>query len=376
MVYSRYFIQSSILLYSGYQTLPMPPILQFLIRRIFSAVISLIIITMVLYSGFMLTPPEARARIYLPPGKGGERASEQYIENIIKENHLREPYLVQYFYWAKSLLQGSWGYSPTLNADVLPSLLHRTPATLELALYSLLMLIPLGLASGLVSGWRPGSMFDSGFRGLAFLGTSMPSFIVSIILISILYIQLDWLAPGRIDIKTELQMYRSGFVEYTGALTLDSLLNKRFDIFIIALKHLIMPVFTLSIYHWATLGRITRASIMNERGKEYIVAARARGVKESKLIWKHALRTILAPSLTAMALSAASIVTGLFVTEIIYGLTGISQVIVTAMSSYPDAPAALGFSVYSVIMVLGLMLILDFIQATLDPRVREEVLTA
>lgn len=354
----------------------MPPILQFLIRRIFSAFISLIIITMVLYSGFMLTPPEARARIYLPPGKGGERASDQYIENIIKENHLREPYLVQYFYWAKSLLQGSWGYSPTLNADVLPSLLHRTPATLELALYSLLMLIPLGLASGLVSGWRPGSMFDSGFRGLAFLGTSTPSFIVSIILISILYIQLDWLAPGRIDIKTELQMYRSGFVEYTGALTLDSLLNKRFDIFIIALKHLIMPVFTLSIYHWATLGRITRASIMNERGREYIVAARARGVKESKLIWKHALRAILAPSLTAMALSAASIVTGLFVTEIIYGLTGISQVIVTAMSSYPDAPAALGFSVYSVIMVLGLMLILDFIQATLDPRVREEVLKA
>ncbi|HMX73036.1 MAG TPA: ABC transporter permease [Anaerolineales bacterium] len=354
----------------------MPPILQFLIRRIFSAFISLIIITMVLYSGFMLTPPEARARIYLPPGKGGERASEQYIENIIKENHLREPYLVQYFYWAKSLLQGSWGYSPTLNADVLPSLLHRTPATLELALYSLLMLIPLGLASGLVSGWRPGSMFDSGFRGLAFLGTSTPSFIVSIILISILYIQLDWLAPGRIDVKTELQMFRSGFVEYTGALTLDSLLNKRFDIFIIALKHLIMPVFTLSIYHWATLGRITRASIMNERGKEYIVAARARGVKESKLIWKHALRAILAPSLTAMALSAASIVTGLFVTEIIYGLTGISQIIVIAMSSYPDAPAALGFSVYSVIMVLGLMLILDFIQATLDPRVREEVLKA
>ncbi|HMX17977.1 MAG TPA: ABC transporter permease [Anaerolineales bacterium] len=354
----------------------MPPILQFLIRRIFSAFISLIIITMVLYSGFMLTPPEARARIYLPPGKGGERASEQYIENIIKENHLREPYLVQYLYWAKSLLQGSWGYSPTLNADVLPSLLHRTPATLELALYSLLMLIPLGLASGLVSGWRPGSVFDSGFRGLAFLGTSTPSFIVSIILISILYIQLDWLAPGRIDVKTELQMFRSGFVEYTGALTLDSLLNKRFDIFIIALKHLIMPVFTLSIYHWATLGRITRASIMNERGKEYIVAARARGVKESKLIWKHALRAILAPSLTAMALSAASIVTGLFVTEIIYGLTGISQIIVIAMSSYPDAPAALGFSVYSVIMVLGLMLILDFIQATLDPRVREEVLKA
>ena len=352
----------------------MPPFLQFLIRRLFSAFVSLVIITMVLYAGVMLTPPEARARLYLPPGKGGERASEAFIGVLIRTHHLDEPYLVQYFYWAKSLRTGSWGYSPTLNADVLPSLLHRTPATLELALYSLLLLIPLGLASGLISGWRPGGIFDNGFRSLAFLGTSMPSFILSMILIAVFYIQLDWLAPGRIDVTTELKMYRTGFVEYTGALTLDSLLNGQIDVFFAAIRHLIMPVFTLSIYHWATLGRITRATILNERGKEYITAARARGVKESSLIWKHALRAILAPSLTAMVLSAASIVTGLFVIEIIFGLTGVSQVIVISMNSSPDAPAALGFAVYSVIMVLGLMFVLDAIQALLDPRVREEVL--
>ncbi len=352
----------------------MPPIIQFLIRRIFSAFVSLIVITMLLYAGVMLTPPEARARLYLSPGKGGDRASEKFIAVLIKSNHLDEPYLVQYAYWAKSLIQGSWGYSPTLKAEVLPALLHRTPATLELAIYSLVLLIPFGLASGLFSGWRPGGKFDSIFRGLAFLSTSMPAFILSMILISVFYIQLDWFAPGRIDITTELQMARSGFVDYTGALTLDSLLNGRFDIFITALRHLAMPVFTLSIYHWATLGRITRATILNERGKEYIVAARARGVKETSLIWKHALRAILAPSLTTMALSAASIVTGIFVIEIVFGLTGISQVIVSSMSDTPDAPAALGFAVYSVIMVLGLMLTLDVIQAVLDPRVREETL--
>ena len=113
---------------------------------------------------------------------------------------------------------------------------------------------------------------------------------------------------------------------------------------------------------------------MTERGKEYITAARARGVNETRLVWRHALRAILTPSLTAMALSAASVVTGLFVVEIIFGLTGVSEVIVVSMRSFPDAPAALGFAVYSVLMVLGLMFILDVVQAILDPRVREEVL--
>lgn len=351
----------------------MPPFLQFLIRRLFAMFISLVVITMVLYAGVMLTPPEARARIYLPPGKGGERATEAYINSLIEEYHLDDPYLVQYGYWVKSLLTGEWGYSPTLREYVLPALLHRTPATLELAIISLLLLIPLGLASGLMAGWRPNRWFDGVFRGAAFFGTSMPTFIFSMILISIFYVKLGWLAPGRMDITTELNMARTGFEEYTGMLTLDSLLNGRFDVFIVALRHLVMPALTLSMFHWATLGRVTRATVIGQRNKEYIIAARARGVKEKTLLWKHAQRAILAPSLTAIALSAASVVTSIFVAEVIFGLTGVSQVIVIAMSSYPDAPAALGFAVYSVLMVIGLMFALDTLQAVFDPRVRDEV---
>lgn len=352
----------------------MPPFLQFLIRRIFAMFVSLVVITMVLYAGVMLTPPEARARLYVPPGKTGDHtATEAFINSLIRQYHLDEPYLVQYGYWARSLITGEWGYSPTLRGDVLSELLRRTPATLELSLYSLLLLIPLGLASGLVAGWRPNRWFDGFFRGTAFFGTSMPPFILSMILISVFYINLGWLAPGRIDVTTDLLMTRIGFVDYTGFLTIDSLLNGRPDIFLIALKHLAMPVFTLSIFHWATLGRITRATVIGQRNKEYIIAARARGVNERTLLWRHALRAILAPSLTAMALSAASVVTSIFVVEIIFGLTGVSQVIVISMSSTPDAPAALGFAVYSVLMVIGLMFLLDTIQAVLDPRVRDEV---
>jgi peptide/nickel transport system permease protein len=352
----------------------MPPLLQFIIRRLFYALVSLVVITMVLYAGVMLTPPEARARLYLPPGKGGERAAEEFINVLIRKYHLNDPYLVQYGYWARGMLTGSWGYSPTLQADVLTSLLQRTPPTLELVFYSLLLLIPLGLINGLNAGWRPGGLSDGVFRSLAFLGTSTPPFILSMVLLSFLYVKLGWLQPGQLDVTTEIQLSRSGFVDYTGALTLDCLLNGRFDIFLVALKHLVMPVVTLSLFHWATLGRITRATVMAERNKEYITAARARGVNETRLVWRHALRAILAPSLTAMSLSAASIVTGLFVVEIIFGLTGVSEVIVVSMHSYPDAPAALGFAVYSVLMVLGLMFILDVVQAVLDPRVREEVL--
>lgn len=352
----------------------MPPFLQFIFRRLFFALVSLVVVTMLLYAGVMLTPPEVRAQLYVPPGRGGERVGENYINVVISKYHLSEPYPVQYMYWVGSLFTGSWGFSPTLREYVLPSLLGRTPATLELALYSLLLLIPLGLASGLIAGWRNRGWFDRVFRFLAFLGTSMPPFILALMLIAIFYVKLGWFAPGRLGLLTGLDVAKATFHQYTGMLTVDSLLNGRLDIFVDAFRHLAMPVATLSIYHWATLGRITQATVMGERRKDYIVAAKARGVDETSLIWKHALRAILAPSLTTMLLAAASIVTGVFVVEIIYNIKGVSSVIVVAMTSAPDMTAVLGFSVYSIIMVIGLMFVLDILQAALDPRVRDEVL--
>lgn len=352
----------------------MPPLLQFLLRRLFYACISLIVITMALYAGVMLTPPEARARLYLPPGRGGERASANFIKVTIREHHLEEPYLVQYGYWIKSLLEGKWGYSPTLRMDVLSALWKRTPVTLELALYSLLLLVPLGIASGLLAGWRPRQAFDNVFRSLAFFGTTMPPFIFSIMLLAVFYVKLGWFAPGRLDYSFNQVIASEAFRSYTGMATLDSLLNGRLDIFWNAIRHLAMPVITLSMYHWATLGRITRAMIIAERDKEHLVAARARGIPEKRVMWRYALRSVLAPSLTSVALSATAIMTGVFVVEIIFDLQGISSVLVSSMKSEPDAPAALGFAVYSVILVVILMLLLDVVQALTDPRIRDEVL--
>jgi ABC-type dipeptide/oligopeptide/nickel transport system permease component len=354
----------------------MPPFLQFVIRRLLLVPVSLFIITVILYGGVMLTPADARAALYVP-NTNRMMTEEQYrrmIKILIRDHHLEEPLPIQYAYWIKSLFDSGWGYSPSLRDEVLPSLLRRTPATAELTLYSLLLFVPLGLLSGAISGWRQGKWFDTGFRGIAFIGTSIPSFILALIFIAIFYVQLDWFAPARVSNQTRFEIQAENYRKPTGFITLDALVNGRYDIFEEALRHLAMPVMTLSLYHWATLGRLTRSTIIETRKKEYIVSARARGVVERRVLWRHAFRNALAPALTSMGLSAASLLTGVFIVEIIFGINGISEVITKATSGIPDAPAALGFAVYSVIIVLVLMFILDVVQAIMDPRVRSEVL--
>lgn len=354
----------------------MPPFLQFLVRRLLLVPVSLFIITLALYGGVMLTPPEARAELYMLKSNSRltEKQYQQLIEVNIRRHHLRDPLPIQYAYWIKSLFEGGWGFSPSLRDEVLPSLLRRTPATAELTLYSLLLFIPLGLLSGTISGWRKGSWLDSGFRGTAFIGTSIPSFILAIALIAIFYVQLDWFAPARLSNQTKYEIQGEDFKKPTGFITVDALANGRYDIFEEALRHLAMPVITLSLFHWATLGRLIRSTIIETRKKEYIISARARGVVERRVLWRHAFRNALAPALTSVGLSASTLLTGVFIVEIIFGINGVSEVITKATSGIPDASAALGFAVYSVIMVLVLMFILDVAQAILDPRVRAEVL--
>ncbi len=132
-----------------------------------------------------------------------------------------------------------------------------------------------------------------------------------------------------------------------------------------------MPMITLAFAHWATLARVTRASMVDEMSQDYVTAAKARGMKESRILWRHVLPNAIAPALTSSLLSAASLITGVFVVEIIFNFKGISEIAVNSMQFIPDAPAALGFTLYSVIVVLLLMFILDLVQAAVDPRLRE-----
>jgi peptide/nickel transport system permease protein len=210
---------------------------------------------------------------------------------------------------------------------------------------------------------------------VAFFVTSIPPFILALVFLVIFYINLGWFAPERLGVQYSYEVTKDTFASPTGMLLIDSLVNGRYDIFVDALRHIAMPALTLSLYHWATLARITRSAVIEQRRKEYITSAQARGIPSGRVLWRHVFRNILVPSLTSVGLSAASLITSVYVVEIIYGLNGVSEVIAIAMSSgIPDASAVLGFAVYSVLVVLILMFMLDVIQAIVDPRIREDIL--
>lgn len=357
----------------------MPPMLRFLIYRLLSIPLTLVIITMVLYGFVMLTPPEARATLYYSAGVDLNKMSDEEIrvlnERIIRKYHLDAPFPLQYGMWAWNLLRGDWGYSAIHREKVLPALLRRSPVTVELALYSLLFFIPLGLISGVRAGARKGSPVDGRFRLAAFTAVSLPPFVMAITLMSIFYVGLHWFPPQRLGIQSTLLVRAQEFRQFSGFMTLDGFLNGRPEISLEALQHLVLPVLTVSLGYWGLLGRVTRAAVIEEQHKEHVIAARARGISERRLVWKHIFRNALTPALTSSLLSAAALFTSLFIVEIIFDFKGVSSLVVDFSMPAPDAPMLLGFSIYSVMATLILMLVLDLIMALFDPRLREGVIS-
>jgi len=352
----------------------MPPLLKFIIRRFIAVPITLFAITAVLYGMMMLAPIEARARLFTPMGAANNPGldPDRLIQQIIRSRGLDDPYPVQYGRWVSRLLRGDWGWSP-IYGNVLEALLRRTPATIELTLFAVLLLVPLGVVSGSIAGARENRLADHAFRFVAFVGTAIPPFILALILLGAFYVSLHWFPPGRIGLAERFLVESDAFRSYTGLLTIDGLLNARLDISVDALRHLVLPAFTISLLHWATLGRVTRATMIEELDKDYITAGRGRGLTNRSIVWRHALRNAMLPAVNSIALSAASLVMGVFVVEVMYGFPGVSELIV-AVAQMPDVSMAMGFAVYSVLLVLPVMLALDILQALVDPRVREGVI--
>ncbi|NTU62179.1 MAG: ABC transporter permease [Chloroflexi bacterium] len=356
----------------------MPPLLKYITRRLLIVPLTLVIITVVLYGFAILVPVEERAQVYWPRNLNPEALSiEQYqkiIARIIRERGLNEPFPIQYLNWLGNLVRGEWGYSTNLRVWVFEYIQRRIPMTLELTLFAVLLFIPLGIVSGVLASRYHRGRVDHSFRATAFIATSVPPFILGLMMISVFYVGLHWFAPGRLSSSIEAIVRSAAFHPYTGFMTVDGVLNGRLDVTADALLHLVMPVVVVAALPWATVARVTRAGMIEESGKEYAIAAQARGVPQRAIVWRHTLRNALSPALTASALSAATLVTGIYVAEIIFNFKGVSELIGGAVQTHAlDIAAALGFAVYSVVLVLVIMLLLDISQAILDPRLRERI---
>ena len=351
----------------------MPPFVKQLLLRLLALPLTLLIITAALYGIIMLAPAEERAQLYLPPRTPPltQEESQRLMARLVTEHGLDDPYPVQYARWLGDLLRGDWGWSPTFKADVLTLLKKRLPVTAELAFYAVLVIVPTALIGGVLSGWRANGRFDRGYRLATFVATSIPPFILGLFLLSIFYVGLGWFPPGRTGIY-ELSLSTSDFRAITGFLTFDGLLNGRLDVVADALRRLVLPVFSLSLLYWATVGRVTRVAMIEEQTRDYLLTARAKGLRERRLEWRHAFPNAVGPALTAMILSAAGLVTGVYIVESVFDFKGLSELVTKGFFVAPDAPLVMGFAVFSVLLVLPIILLFDLLRVTLDPRLRED----
>ncbi|MGC8819237.1 MAG: ABC transporter permease [Athalassotoga sp.] len=290
-------------------------------------------------------------------------------QTLIKQYGLDQPFYVKYVRWIDEIIHGKFGWSVTLNEPVSKAIIQRFPATLELAIYSIIPIVLGGIWLGVTSAVHHNKFIDQILRVFALLGYSIPSFVLGLVILFIFYGVLGWLPPGRLGVNFSMIYDSATFHHYTGLVTIDSLLNGRFWMFLDALKHLVAPVMTLSFLSWASLLRITRSSMLEALGQDYVRTARAKGLSERVVINKHARRNALIPATTVAGLMFIGILGGVVITETIFNYPGIGSAMAQA-SEQLDYSTVLGLSLlFGLITVVG-NLIVDVAYALIDPRVR------
>jgi peptide/nickel transport system permease protein len=267
------------------------------------------------------------------------------------------------------VLRGDLGYSRTGRQDVADLIKQRLPATVELALWSCIPIIGGGIFLGVIAAIHHNKFADQSIRVFATLGWSFPTFVFGLLVLLIFYAKLQWFPPGRLSDEMTIIVNSPEFHRYTHMNTIDGLLNLRFDVFWDALRHLILPIITLSYVVWARILRVTRSSMLETMRQDYITTARAKGLAERNVIRRHAFRNALIPVVTIGGLMVVGLLNGVVVTEVIFNYPGMGSAAARAAGSL-DALAVLGFVLFGGVVLIVANLIVDLLYAYVDPRIR------
>ncbi|MBB3611622.1 ABC transporter permease [Rhizobium sp. BK602] len=295
----------------------------------------------------------------------GDHAPAQVLERLRREMHLDEPLYRQFYYYLVSALTGDFGTSVLTTNPVMDDIRRVFPATMELATVGTIIGAVIGVPFGVLAAVRRNSLIDQIVRVIGLVGYSLPVFWLAMVALVIFYAQLRWVAyPGRIDIA-----YEYSFTPVTGFFLLDSALQGQWDVFWDVFRHIILPASLLGYFSLAYISRMTRSFMLNELSQEYIVAARAKGLSETRVIWGHALRSAMVPLITVIALSYASLLEGSVLTEIVFSWPGIGFYITSSLRN-ADMNAVLGGTIVIGTVFIGINLLSDLLYRTLDPRTR------
>ena len=306
---------------------------------------------------------------YITPGLP---ISEDALRGLRRDLHLDDPLPVQYLYYVGNLLRGDWGYSRTAAQPVLVALLGRLPATMELAFAAILISVGLGVPAGVLAALRRDRAPDVAVRVLSLTGISFPVFWVGIILQLVFFYWFTAMglpglpSRGRVDEQIALQHQLTAV---TGFYAVDSLLRGNVAFFASALRHLVLPAFTLSLISLAAIVRIMRASMLEVLGQDYILLARSKGVPPRRIIARHALRNAITPVLTTAGTTLGFLLGGAVVVETVFSWPGIGRLAAQGILNN-DSLLVVGFTLFVATMMVLVNLVVDVLYAVVDPRVR------
>ena len=296
----------------------------------------------------------------------GDRAPEHVVQRVREELGLNKPRIQQFAIYVNKALHGEFGTSVLTANPVWQDIRKTFPATLELATCGILIGAGLGVPLGVWAAVRRGGWVDQGVRVMGLIGYSAPVFWLGLMALVLFYAKLGWVAgPGRIDVAFEYSV-----PTVTGLLLLDAALAGEWEAMGNALSHLILPASLLGYFSLAYISRMTRSFMLTELTQEYIVAARAKGLSETRIIWRHALRNAMVPLLTVIALSYAGLLEGSVLTETVFAWPGLGLYITNSLQN-ADMNAVLGGTIVVGTVFIGLNLLSDLLYRVLDPRTRE-----
>ncbi len=329
----------------------------YIIKRALNVVLIVFVVSIIIFLLIRLAPGDPAITM------AGEHASTETLAQMRSEWGLDRPLVVQYGIWLQHALRGDFGQSILTHQSVLVELVQRFPNTLELSIFAMIFATIIGMLAGIVSAVRRYSLWDYASMFIALFGVSMPVFWLAIILIMVFGIKLDLLPTGgRLGV-----MY--SIAPITHLYLVDSLLELRFPAFWDALKHLILPAAALGTIPMAFVARITRSSMLDVMGQDYIRTARSKGLSERAIIVNHALRNAMIPILTASGTEFAGLMGGAVLTETIFAWPGLGTYIVQAVSAR-DYPAVQGSVIFVALVVALVNLLVDVIYSFVDPRIR------
>ena len=326
-------------------------------RRIIGAVPVLIGMSFLVFLLMQLAPGDPVTLLL------GEDAEPHEIEEVTREWGLDQPIIVQYWQFVSQAVQGNFGESMRYGEPVTQLVIERLPATVELALASLLVAIIIALPIGVYSAIKHNSMWDHSGMTVALIGISLPNFWLGIMLIFFLGGQLNLLpVAGRLT-------YGVNVAPVTNLMLVDALIAGDLAAFWDALKHILLPAITLGTSFAAIITRISRSSVLEVIRQDYITTARAKGLSERTVIWKHTLRNALITIITILGLQLGALLSGSVITETVFSWPGIGSLLIQAITTR-DYKLAQGVIFFFAMVYFFVNLIVDLLYTWVDPRIR------